>query len=144
MPNLKERIMDVVKGGPKLSGFATIDEDGNPWVRYVMAEVSEDLTFRFTSFVDARKVGQIKEHPDAHLTCGISDPIDMHAPYLQVQGRASFTTASDERHAFWTERLRVLFEGPDDPRYGVVVFPASRIEYTRVGLPVEVWERDEE
>lgn len=144
MPNLKERIMDVVKGGPKLSGFATINQDGKPWVRYVMAETSEDLTFRFTSFVNARKIEQIANNAESHLTCGISDPIDMRAPYLQVEGRASFTTDREERHAFWTDRLRVLFEGPDDPRYGVVIFRAYRIEYTRVGLPVEIWERDGE
>lgn len=144
MPDLKERIMDVVRGGPKLSCFATITLDGKPWVRYVMAEVSEDFTFRFTSFVDARKVEQIKERPEGHLTCGITDPIDMHAPYLQIEGRASFTTDRSERQSFWSERLRVLFDGPDDPRYGVVVFRAHRIEYTRVGLPVEVWERSGE
>lgn len=144
MPNLKERIMDVVAGGPKLSGFATINQDGKPWVRYVMAEASEDLTFRFTSFINARKVDQIENNPEGHLTCGITDPIDMHAPYLQIEGRASFTTDREERHAFWTDRLSVLFEGPDDPRYGVVIFRAYRIEYTRVGLPVEVWERDDE
>lgn len=142
MPNLKERILDVVRGGPKLSGFATITKDGKPWVRYVMAEASDDLIFRFTSFTNARKIAQIESDPESHLTCGIIDPTNMHQPYLQILGRAEFTTDRDARHAFWSDRLRVLFEGPDDPRYGVVIFWAYRIEYCRVGLETEVWERD--
>jgi Uncharacterized stress protein (general stress protein 26) len=142
MPNLKERILDVVRGGPKLSGFATITTDGKPWVRYVMAEASDDMTFRFTSFRNARKIAQIAINPEGHLTCGITDPTDMHQPYLQIQGRAEFTTDRDERHAFWSDRLLVLFQGPDDPDYGVVIFRAYRIEYCQVGSPTEVWERE--
>jgi general stress protein 26 len=144
MPNLKERILDIVKGGPNLSGFATITKGGKPWVRYVMAEASDDLTFRFTSFRNARKIAQIESNPESHLTCGITDPTNMHLPYLQIQGRAEFTTDREARHAFWSDRLRVLFEGPDDPDYGVVIFRAYRIEYCRVGLETEVWERDGE
>lgn len=144
MPSLKERIMDVVRNGPHLSGFATITKDGLPWVRYVMAEVSDDLTFRFTSFSTARKIAQIEINPRSHLTCGITDPTNMHHPYLQIQGRAEFTTDRDARHAFWTDRLLVLFEGPDDPHYGVVVFRPYRIEYCVVGSETEVWEREGE
>jgi general stress protein 26 len=142
MPTLKERILDVVKGRPSLSGFATITQDGRPWVRYVMAEVSDDLIFRFASYTDARKVGQIERNPEGHLTCGITDPINIHSPYLQVQGRAEFTTDHAARHAYWTDRLRVLWDGPDDPTFGVVILRAYRIEYCIVGQPSEVWERD--
>lgn len=140
MPNLKERILDVVKA-PSLSGFATTTKDGKPWVRYVMAEASDDLTFRFSSFSDARKVEQIKSNPEVHLTCGIKDPTHM-GPYLQIQGRASFTTDREARHAFWTERLRLLFSGPDDPKFGVVTVQAYRIELCYVGQESEVWERN--
>ena len=144
MPNLKERILDVVRGGPKLSGFATITKDGKPWVRYVMAEASDDLIFRFASFTNARKVAQIEINPKSHLTCGITDPTNMHQPYLQIQGRAELTTDRDARNAFWSDRLRALFQGPDDPHYGVVIFRAYRIEYCQVGSETEVWEREGE
>jgi general stress protein 26 len=140
MPDLKERILDIVKG-PSLAGFATITKDGKPWVRYVMTEVSDDLTFRFSSFTHARKVAQIESDPEVHLTCGITDPVNIRHPYLQIQGRAEFTTDRAARHAFWSERLRVLFDGPDDPNYGVVVVRAYRIEYCRVGSEAEIWER---
>lgn len=139
MPNLKDRILDVVKA-PCLAGFATITKDGKPWVRYVMTEASDDLTFRFSSFVNARKIAQIESNPEVHLTCGINQPTDM-GPYLQIQGRAEFTTDREARHAFWSDRLSAVFEGPDDPNYGVVIVQAYRIELWHVGVEPEFWER---
>jgi general stress protein 26 len=141
MMALKERILDIVKA-PCLAGFATTTKDGKPWVRYVMTEASDDLTFRFSSFSNARKVAQIESNPEVHLTCGITDPTNMESPYLQIQGRAEFATSREARHAFWSDRLRVLFQGPDDPHYGVVIVQAYRIEFCRVGLETEVWERN--
>jgi general stress protein 26 len=140
MPSLKERILEVVKT-PALSGFATITTYGKPWVRYVVAHAANDLTFRLSSFREARKVAQIEHNPEVHLTCGITDPTNM-GPYLQVQGRAVFTTDREERHAFWNEKLRLLFAGPDDPKYGVVIVRAYRIELCHVGRETEVWERN--
>ena len=139
MPNLKDRILDVVKA-PFLAGFATTTKDGKPWVRYVMVEASGDLTFRCSSLVNARKVAQIESNPEVHLTCGISLPTDM-GPYLQIQGRAEFRTDSEARHAFWSDRLSAVFQGPDDPNYGVVVVHAYRIELWHVGVEPEFWEK---
>jgi general stress protein 26 len=139
MPDLKDRILDIVKA-PTLSALATTTKDGKPWVRYVMVETSEDLTFRCSSFVNARKISQIESNPEVHLTCGIDGPTDM-GPYLQIQGRADFTTDREARHGFWSDRLRMLFEGPDDPRFGVVVVQAYRIEIWHIGHEPEFWER---
>ena len=139
MTNLKDRILDVFKA-PCLSGLATITKDGKPWVRYVMVEASDDLTFRCSSFVNGRKVAQIKSNPEVHLTCGIAQPTDT-GPYLQIQGRAAFSTDREVRHAFWSDRLSAVFTGPDDPNYGVVTVTAYRIEVCKVGSKPEVWER---
>lgn len=139
MPNLKDRILDVVKA-PFLASFATTTKDGKPWVRYVMVEASGDLTFRCSSLVNARKVAQIESNPEVHLTCGISLPTDM-GPYLQIQGRAEFRTDSEARHAFWSDRLSAVFQGPDNPNYGVVVVHAYRIELWHVGVEPEFWEK---
>jgi general stress protein 26 len=140
VPTLKERILDVVKG-PCLAGLATTTKDGKPWVRYVTTQASDDLTFRFSSFSNARKIAQIESHPEVHLTCGITDPTNMTLPYLQIQGHAKFTTDREARHAFWNDRMRLLFKGPDDPNYCVVIVHAYRIEFCRVGMEPEVWER---
>ena len=140
MSNLKDRILNVFKG-PCLSGLATITKDGLPWVRYVMVEASDDLTFRCSSFVNARKVAQIESNPEAHLTCGIEKPTDM-GPYLQIQGLAKFSTDREARHAFWSDRLSAVFNGPDDPNYGVFTIKAYRIEVCQVGSNPEIWERE--
>lgn len=142
MSDLEDRILAVFGGKPTLSAFSTITDNGRPWVRYVVSEASGDMTFRFTSFISARKVAQIGRNPEGHLTCGIADPSRFQDPYLQIEGRAEFTTSPDERHAFWSDRLSVLFDGPDDPRYGVVILRAHRIEYTRVGQAAEIWTPD--
>lgn len=139
MTDIKDRILQVFKG-PRLAGLATIAEDGMPWVRYVMTEASDDLTFRCSSFVRARKIAQIASHPEVHLTCGIDDPTKMD-PYLQIQGRATFSTDRKDRHSFWSDRLSRVFKGPDDPNYGVVIVSAYRIEFCVVGSKPEVWER---
>jgi general stress protein 26 len=62
-------------------------------------------------------------------------------PYLQIQGRAEFTTDRETRHSFWSDRLKLVFKGPDDPNYGVVIIRAYRIELWQVGSKPEVWER---
>jgi len=139
MPDLKDRILDIIKT-PCLAGLATITKDGKPWVRYVMIDASNDMTFRCSSFANARKVRQIADNPEVHLTCGIANPTVM-TPYLQIQGRAEFSTDRETRHAFWSERLKTVFKGPDDPNYGVVTVRAYRIELWQVGAKPEVWER---
>lgn len=141
MTDLEDRILAVFDGRPTLSCLATVTPEGRPWVRYVVIQASDDMTFRCTSFIHARKVAQIARDPNVHLTCGIGDPSRFSDPYLQIAGQAVFTTDRDERHAFWSDRLHVLFDGPDDPRYGIVIVRASCIEYTRVGMPVETWKR---
>ena len=139
MTNLKDRILDLFKA-PCLSGLATITKDGKPWVRYVILEASDDLTFRCSSFVNGRKVAQIESNPEVHVTCGITQPTDT-GPYLQIMGRAEFSTDREARHAFWSDRLSAVFKGPDDPNYGVVTVRAYRIELCYVGSKPEVWER---
>lgn len=138
MEDLKERILQIIKQ-LQLSGFATVTEEGKPWVRYVMALGGDDMEIRFASFVSARKVQQIAREPEVHLTCGVTDPAKA-GPYLQIQGRARFTTDEAERHAFWNDTLKHVFSGPDDPNYGVVIVTPYRIEYwTLEKHEPEVW-----
>ena len=138
MSELRERIAEVL-GRPQLAGLATITDDGKPWVRYVMIMTGDDLVIRLATFRAARKVGQIEKTPDAHLMCGVTDPEKM-APYLQIQGRARLNVSEEARHAFWNDTLTQIFEGPDDPKYGVIEVVPSRIEYWAPGeFEPEVW-----
>jgi len=138
MSDLKERIRGILQT-PQLAGLATVTQDGKPWVRYVMVAASDDLTLRCATFVSARKVKQIEANPEVHVTCGVTDPAKM-VPYLQIQGRAALNTGKEARHGFWSEMLASIFDGPDDPKYGVLEIVPYRIEYCTVGShEPEVW-----
>lgn len=138
MADLEARIQEILSQ-PQLSGLATINEDGKPWVRYVMVVGDGSMTLRCASFVEARKVTQIAANPEVHLTAGVTNPMDMK-PYVQVQGRAAFTTEKEVRHAFWSPMLAPIFDGPDDPKYGVLEVTPYRIELWSPGsFEPEVW-----
>lgn len=138
MSKLKKEIAAIITP-LQLSSVATIAEEGKPWVRYVMTVGRDDLSVRFATFAHSRKVAQIAANPEVHVTLGCNDPAIMK-PYLQIQGRAYFSTDAAERHGFWSEMLANYFSGPDDPNYGVVVVTPYRIELANAGVPLpEVW-----
>ena len=126
MNTLKETIVSMICQ-PALSGLATITDEGLPWTRYVMTIGREDLTLRCATFVHARKVTHINTNPEVHINRGITDPFEVK-PYLQIQGHAAFTTDKAERHALWNPSLAKIFDGPDDPKYGVIIITPYRIE----------------
>ena len=139
MYELREKIWTILQK-PQLASLATIAENSKPWVRYVMIVAKEDLTIRFATFLNARKVNQIKVNPEVHLTCGIDNP-DVMVPYLQVQGTAALDASQEARHSFWNTMLSEIFEGPDDPNYGVIEIKPYRIEYCTPGsTEAEVWD----
>ena len=140
MSDLTQRIFTIIRE-PHLASFATIAEDGKPWVRYVMCHASEDLTIRFSTFVGSRKVAQIKKNPEVHVTCGVTDLATAQS-YLQIQGKAEFSTDKAEREAYWDDHLKKYFKGPDDPNYGIIIVKPYRIElYTMGNNKADVWEK---
>jgi general stress protein 26 len=143
MSDLKSRI-EAILARPQLSSLATITQDGKPWVRYVMAVGSPDLTIRCATFTSARKVKQIAHNPEVHLTCGVTNPMKM-TPYLQIQGRATLNTSREARHGLWSDMLSPVFDGPDDPNYGVLEIRPYYIEYWTPGLlEPEVWKAEQD
>ena len=138
MMELKQQILEVLQP-LQLSVVATLTEDGKPWARYVMTSCDDGLTVRFSTFTNARKVAQVRANPEVHITCGITDPTGMK-PYLQVQGRAHFSTDPEEKSAFWNPTLEPIFSGPDDPNYGVMIVEPYRIEFCTPGsLEPQTW-----
>ena len=139
MSDLKQRILNITQP-LQLASLATVTEEGKPWVRYVMAVSDDGLTLRCATFAGARKVKQIEKNPEVHLTCGVTDPAVMK-PYLQIQAKARLTTDEAERHGFWNESLQGIFDGPDDPKYGILIMTPYRIEYCSPdSSELEVWE----
>ena len=137
MSELREKITDRLKM-LQLANLATVTPDGLPWTRYVMIGGDEDLNLRCATFLGARKVEQIRQNPEVHLTCGVLDPMEMK-PYYQIQARAEVVTDSAEKKAFWNFSLAPIFSGADDPNYAVVIMRPYRIErFTPPNMQPEV------
>jgi general stress protein 26 len=84
--DLEQKIMAKLSG-PTLCALATMTEDGKPWVRYVVPFADENMTLWMATFVNSRKVGQIKKNPEVHLTTGVT-ALETAECYLQIQGKA--------------------------------------------------------
>ncbi|MDO8281203.1 MAG: pyridoxamine 5'-phosphate oxidase family protein [Thermodesulfovibrionia bacterium] len=138
MGDLKERIFEAAKE-LQLINVATITEDGKPWVRYVMGKADKDLSFRFCTHLESRKVPQINNNPNVHVTLGVSS-LETAKSWLQIQGTAKVSTDQTERDAFWFDELNNFFSGPKDPSYCIVIIRPSRIELGTMGsMNPEVW-----
>lgn len=139
MSELKAKLTEGLKK-LQLANLATITAEGLPWTRYVMIAGDNDLTLRCATFLSARKVVQIRQNPEVHLTCGVMNPMEMK-PYYQIQGRAEVVVEASEKEAFWNPSLESIFSGPDDPNYAVAVIRPYRIEcWTPPGMEPEVLE----
>jgi general stress protein 26 len=139
MANLKERIAAKLKQSA-LFTLATVTEEGKPWVRYVTPFADENLTIWMATFVNSRKVAQIRRNPEVHLTTGVTS-MENAESYLQIQGRAEILTDEKTKKAVWFDRLKGIFSGPGDPNYCVCKITPYRIEYQGMGMvPPEVWE----
>jgi general stress protein 26 len=140
MSELKQRILDIIHK-PQLASLATVTERNNPWVRYVVTVGDGNFILRCATLAESRKVGQIQNNPNVHLTCGVSSFLEMR-PYLQIQAKARISTDREERHNFWNDMLAPIFTGPDDPKYAVIIIEPYRIEYCTPGSYVpEIWTR---
>jgi general stress protein 26 len=136
---LKRKIIAKLSA-PTLCVLATVTEDGKPWARYVTPFADDNLTIWLATFASSRKIAQIRENPEVHLTTGVTDPrVDM--PYLQIQGRADILTDGETKKAVWSDYLARIFSGPDDPNYVVCRISPYRIEWQPGGSGTpEVWE----
>jgi general stress protein 26 len=138
MSDLKKQIFEAARE-IQLMNFATVTEEGKPWVRYVVGKADENLTFRFCTFLGSRKVAQMRNNPNVHISMGVKDE-QTAEHWLQVAGTAEIATDQKERHAFWFDQLEHYFSGPDDPSYCVIVIRPSLIEFGTMGsMEPEVW-----
>ncbi|UCE20285.1 MAG: pyridoxamine 5'-phosphate oxidase family protein [Gemmatimonadota bacterium] len=127
---LKQKILDVLKGS-HLASLATIKDD-RPWVRYVMTHGTDDLTLYVNTFVQSRKVAQIKADPNVHVILG-ADPNDMEHAYLNIAAAAEVLDDAETKKRFWSDQLKAYFSGPDDPNLVVLKITPSVIELMSPG-----------
>jgi len=140
MSELKQEIMQILKQ-PILGSLATITDEQKPWVRYVILFTDDEMKIRVATFLNARKVQQIKANPEVHLCCGVND-IENWQTYLQIQGHATITTDQKEKDNLWDPHFAEIFTGPDDPNYMVIIIEPYRIEYYQIGkAEPRIWEK---
>ncbi|OGT11571.1 MAG: hypothetical protein A2X77_03010 [Gammaproteobacteria bacterium GWE2_42_36] len=132
---LKQKLLKLIRKS-ELGCFATVTEDNKPWVRYVSFTISDDMTIRFCTFANSRKAKQIKKNPEVHMTCGVTNPKKWR-DYFQIQGLATVTQKKSEKEAFWNEEIAQYFNGPNDPKYAVVIVKPYRIEYWNIEKMLE-------
>ena len=139
MDELKAKIFALLKD-KQLMPVATLTEDGKPWVRYVVGVGGEDLSVRFVTSLQTRKIAHIRRDPEVHMTFGASS-IESTGTYGQIIGTAEITTDKEERDRLWSDTLRAYFSGPDDPNYCVVIVKPQRIELMGLTeMMPQVWE----
>ena len=132
MTDLRKRIIELINQA-EYAAFATITETDKPWVRFVSPRASEDMTLRFSTFANSRKVRQLAKHAEVHLTLSVGDAGTM--TYLQIQGLARVTDDLAELTAYWRPEMAEYFKGPDDPQYRIVIIEPYLVE---VNLPGQV------
>jgi len=138
MSDVKSKIQSAFSER-QLAVLATINEEGKPWVRYVMLNANDDLTIRFATFAASRKVAHIEKNPEVHMTCGAT-ALNATRHYMQIQGKAEVSNDPSEKNAYWNDGLNAYFEGPEDPNMRVVIIKPYRIEYQTMGSKEpEVW-----
>ena len=138
MTELKEQILDLIQG-PILMNISTITQDGKPWSRYVVGITMPDMTIMFSTGIGSRKVAQIKNNPEVHVHCGVSD-LQTAKAYVQIQGKAEISTDDLIRKQMWSEDLSAYFSGADDPNFCVFMIKPYRIEYmTMSEMVLKVW-----
>jgi len=142
MKDITKRILKVFEKEPLIGSFATVTEEGKPWVRYISLDVNkEDFSIQFATFIHSRKVKQIEKNPEVHITCGDVD-LENPSDYLQIQGTATVSTEQKDKDALWNEMLAQYFQTPTNPDYAVVTVKPYRIEVWGLEMmePL-VWEK---
>ena len=139
MSDLKAKILEKMKEHT-LASFATLTEDAKPWTRYVVINADDQMNIWFATFKGSRKVRQIGDNPEVHLTLGVGDMT--HAvSWLQIQGRAEIFDDAETKKTVWYDMLEPIFTGPDDPNYVVCKVAPYRIEYYAMNKKEpDIWE----
>ncbi len=140
MNDTKQTILGALQGGTGfLCSLATVTPEGAPWVRYMMGTIDNDMTIRFATRLDSRKVAHIRNRPNVHVLCGNSDP-SVDAPYFQIEGTAAINTDLEAKRAAWSDALAAYFQSPESPEWCVLEVHPSRIAiHSMTSMDTKVW-----
>jgi general stress protein 26 len=129
---------------PGIAALATVTKEGKPRVRYVIASTDEQLSITIGTSKLSKKCADVLNHPMVHL-CYKNLASEADIEYVQIEGKASILSDSENRSRFWSPMLWLYFSGPQDPNYAVLSIKTQRAELWNVAdLKLEmaplVWE----
>jgi len=99
-----------------------------PYGRTMVATTHDDLSMTTATFLNSRKVSQIRENPLVCLVSSMDSELP-NRPYGIVQAVATVHTDTETKRACWVQSLDVFFSGPEDPNYAVIRLKPVRAEY---------------
>ena len=107
--------------------LATVDEKGEPQARWMAGlALDESLTFAMMTMPESRKITQILARPAAQLV--------FHTPdYMRVatlSGACEISHDLEIKQRLWDTMPDCdrFVSGPEDPRFGLVIFRTRRVE----------------
>ncbi len=123
---LKSKIVDVLKRS-MLASVATV-KDGKPWVRYMVVSQGSGLSLWTTTYVQSRKVQEIKKNKNIDLIIS-GDEKNFQAPYLNIKATAEVFTNIETKKKYWNDMLKNWYSGPEDPNLAIIIISPQAIEY---------------
>jgi len=129
MADTPDRVREVMESVKNLHVLATVDEDGKPrmrWMGALVEDPDEPWTFYLACGAESRKMAQIGQNPNAQLLFSQTDEWNV----ATLSGTAEASQDAEIRQMMWDSisAIHKYYEGPDDPKMGVIKFKTQSME----------------
>lgn len=113
----------------KTSFISSVDEDGYPWTRALIApRLIEGNDLYFSTYTSSNKVKQFSNNPKASLY--FYEKSKPRWQGVMLKGTMEVLTEQKTKDRFWRDSDRMFFrKGKTDPNYCVLKFTGIEAEY---------------
>lgn len=123
------RVREVMQAVQNVHVLATVDADGQPWMRWMGALVEcpeHPWTFYLACVKGSRKLAQIAANPKAQLLFTKQDTWEV----ATLSGVAEAVDTPEIRQLLWdaVPAMRQYYSGQDDPQMGLIEFTTHCVE----------------
>lgn len=123
------RVREVMQAVQNVHVLATVDADGQPWMRWMgaLAESPEHpWTFYLACGKGSRKLAQLAANPKAQLLFTKQDTWEV----ATLSGVAQAVDTPEIRQLLWdaVPAMRQYYTGVDDPQMGLIAFTTHCVE----------------
>lgn len=121
------------------TGIMATVKGNKPHSRY-MTFFNEDLTLYTPTSRDTDKSEEISENPNTHILLGY-DGEGFGDSYVEYLGEATIKEDEELKKKIWDDRMKVWFDGPEDPNLIVLQIKPNQIRLmNKKGTPPETLE----